>query len=103
MFAVIKSGEKQFRVKQGDIIDVELLNNHDEKTATFSDVLTVSNGDKVTVGKPTVKGAQVTADIIGEVKADKVIAYKFRRRKGYHRTVGHRQRYLRVKINSIKV
>ena len=102
MYAIIRSSGKQYKVKEGDIIDIELLDGTDGKTATFSEVLLIGNGDKTTIGKPTVSGASVVAEIVGEIKADKVIAFKFRRRKGYHRTVGHRQRHLRVKVSSIK-
>lgn len=101
MFAVIRTGSKQYKVQEGDTIDVELLDIESGKPAVFNDVLLLAQGDKVTVGKPTVSGASVTADVIGEVKGDKVIAFKYKRRQGYHRTVGHRQRYLRVKIGKI--
>ncbi|MEM9399765.1 MAG: 50S ribosomal protein L21 [Verrucomicrobiota bacterium] len=102
MFAVIRTGGKQYKVKEGDVLDVELLENMEEgKKAEFSDILLVSNGDNVNVGKPTIAGAKVTAEVLGEIKGDKVIAFKFRRRQGYHRTVGHRQRYLRVKVDKI--
>lgn len=102
MFAVIRSNGKQFKVKEGDTIDVDLLDQQDEKKTTFKEVLLLGNGDSVKVGRPMVDGAEVTAEILGEVKGDKVVAFKFRRRKGYHRTVGHRQRYLRVKVDKIK-
>lgn len=102
MFAVIRSNGKQFKVQEGDVIDVDLLDQKDAKEIKFSDVLLLGNGEKVSVGHPVVKGAEVSAEVVGEVKAKKVIAYKFKRRKGYHRTVGHRQRYVRVKISKIK-
>ncbi|MEM9444683.1 MAG: 50S ribosomal protein L21 [Verrucomicrobiota bacterium] len=103
MFAVIKTGGKQYRIKEGDVLDVELLDDLENgKKAEFSEVLLVSNGDQVTVGKPTISGASVSAEVIGEVKGDKVVAFKYRRREGYHRTVGHRQRYVRVKVDKIK-
>lgn len=101
MFAVIRTGGKQYKVKEGDVLDVELLEPNDDKKAVFDEVLLVSNEEKVNVGKPTISGAKVEAEILGEVKGKKVIAFKFRRRKGYHRTVGHRQRYLKVKVNKI--
>jgi large subunit ribosomal protein L21 len=101
MFAVIRCNGKQFKVKEGDVIDVDLLDQANKKEVEFSDVLLIG-GEKISVGQPSVKGVTVTGEVIGEVKAKKVIAYKFKRRKGYHRTVGHRQRYLRVKINKIK-
>ena len=102
MFAVIKTGGKQYKVKEGDVLDAELLEPGSEKKAVFGDVLLVGNDKGVSVGQPTVKGAEVSAEILGEVKGQKVIAFKYRRRKGYHRTVGHRQRHLRVKIDKIK-
>lgn len=101
MFAVIRTGGKQYRVQEGDVLEVELLGEEPGKTTTFSDVLLVGDGDKVSVGKPIVSGASVTADILEEVKGDKVVAFKFKRRKGYHRTVGHRQRYHKVKVSKI--
>lgn len=102
MFAVIRSGNKQYKVQAGDVIDVELFDvKEGNKEATFSDVLLVADGDAVKIGKPTLAGASVTGEILGEVKADKVIAFKFRRRHGYHRTVGHRQRHLRIKVSKI--
>ncbi|MFZ5806097.1 MAG: 50S ribosomal protein L21 [Verrucomicrobiota bacterium] len=101
MFAIIRCNGKQFKVKEGDVVDVDLLDQADKKQVEFSDVLLIG-GDKISMGQPSVKGATVTGEVMGEVKAKKVIAYKFKRRKGYHRTVGHRQRYLRVKINKIK-
>lgn len=101
MFAVIRCNGKQYKVKEGDVVDVDLLSAVDQKEVSFSDVLLIG-GDKISVGQPSVKGAEVKGEVVGEVKAKKVIAYKFKRRKGYHRTVGHRQRHLRVKISKIK-
>ncbi len=101
MFAVIKTGGKQYKVSEGQTFDVELFDAEEGKTATFEDVLLVGDGDNVTVGKPTISGAKVTVDVIGEVKGDKVVAFQFKRRKGYHRTVGHRQRRIRVKVDKI--
>ncbi len=101
MFAVIRSGSKQYKVSEGEILDVELFETEEGKEAILNDVLMIGNGDVVTVGQPVIAGASVTAEIIGEVKGDKVIAFKYKRRKGYHRTVGHRQKRLRLKINKI--
>jgi large subunit ribosomal protein L21 len=101
MFAVIRSGSKQYKVSEGEILDVELFDTEEGKEAILNDVLMIGNGDVVTVGQPVIAGASVTAEIIGEVKGDKVIAFKYKRRKGYHRTVGHRQKRLRLKINKI--
>jgi large subunit ribosomal protein L21 len=103
MLAVIRTGSKQYKIQEGDILDVELLPlKEGEKSFTISDVLLVADGANVKVGKPLVSGAKVTVEIQDEVKGDKVIAYKFRRREGYHRTVGHRQKYNRVKVTKIQ-
>ncbi|MDZ4788094.1 MAG: 50S ribosomal protein L21 [Blastochloris sp.] len=103
MFAVIKTGGKQYKVSEGEILDVELFDAEEGKDAVISDVLMIGNGDSVTVGQPLITGASVTAEILGEVKGDKVIAFKYKRRKGYHRTVGHRQKHIRLKINKISL
>ena len=101
MFAVIRTGGKQYKVAEGDVLDVELIGAEAGNTAKFDEVLMVVNGDAVKVGQPTISGASVSAEVIGEVKGDKVVAFKFKRRKGYHRTVGHRQKRTRVKIGAI--
>ena len=102
MLAVIRTGSKQYKVQEGDILEVELLPiKEGEKSFTISDLL-IADGANVKVGKPLVAGAKVVVEIEDEVKGDKVIAYKFRRREGYHRTVGHRQKYNRVKITKIQ-
>ncbi len=105
MFAVIRSGGKQYKVQEGDTLDIELVDfpAEGEKKLTISDVLLVGNGDKFSVGNPLLSGAKVGLELVEEVKARKVIAYKFQRREGYHRTVGHRQKLSRVKITSISL
>lgn len=102
-YAVLRTGSKQYKVSEGDTISVELIEDIEAgKEIAFEDVLLVANGDKVSVGTPMVKGARVTAEIVDPlVKSKKLIAYKFKRRKGYHRTVGHRQKLAKVKIKSI--
>jgi large subunit ribosomal protein L21 len=105
MFAVIRSGGKQYKVQEGDTLDIELVDfpAEGEKKLTISDVLLVGNGDKFSVGNPLLSGAKVGLELVEEVKARKVIAYKFQRREGYHRTVGHRQKLSRVKITSMSL
>ncbi|MFQ3670936.1 MAG: 50S ribosomal protein L21 [Verrucomicrobiia bacterium] len=103
MFAVIRSGGKQYRVQEGDVLDVELFDAKEGGEATFGEVLLVADGESVKVGRPTVEGAAVSAEVLGEVKGEKVVAFKFKRRQGYHRTVGHRQRFLRVKVKRISL
>lgn len=102
-YAVIKTGGKQYRVQEGDTLDVELLDAEPGAQTEFQEVLMHSDGQELTVGDPFLKGAVVTADVIERIKGPKLIAFKYRRRKGYHRTVGHRQKYCRVKISGIKI
>ena len=101
-YAIIKTGGRQYRVAEGDTIDVDLLEVEAGKTATFGDVLMYADGDKITHGAP-IDGAKVTAEVVEQRKDKKVVAFKFRRRKGYHRTVGHRRKLTRVKIKTISV
>jgi len=100
-YAVIQTGGKQYRVAEGDVIDVEKLEVEPGTEAKFDEVLLVSDGKSLSVGAPLVKGAAVTAEVVDQHKADKVIAFKFKRRKGQHRTVGHRRQLTRLKIKSI--
>jgi large subunit ribosomal protein L21 len=102
-YAIIKTGGRQYRVAEGDTIDVDLLDIEAGKTATFGDVLMYADGKDLTHGNPLISGARVTAEILEQRKDKKVIAFKFKRRKGYHRTVGHRRKLTRVKIKSISV
>jgi large subunit ribosomal protein L21 len=102
-YAIIKTGGRQFRVAEGDTIDVDLLEVDPGKTATFGEVLMFADGKDVTQGKPLISGAKVTAEVLEQRKDKKVIAFKYKRRKGYHRTVGHRRKLTRVKIKSISV
>jgi large subunit ribosomal protein L21 len=99
-YAIIRTGGRQYRVAEGETVDVDLLDVEPGKTATFGDVLMLADGDKITHGSP-IDGAKVTAEVVEQRKDKKVIAFKYRRRKGYHRTVGHRRKLTRVKIKSI--
>lgn len=100
-YAVIHTGGKQYRVAEGDVIEVEKLDFEAGAEAKFDEILLVSNDAGVSIGAPHVPGAAVTAEVVEQAKADKVIAFKFKRRKGYHRTVGHRRKITRLKIKSI--
>ena len=102
-YAIIRTGGRQFRIAEGDTVDVDLLDLDLGKTATFSDVLMFADGKNVTHGNPLIAGAKVTAEVLERRKDKKVIAFKYKRRKGYHRTVGHRRKLTRVKIKSISV
>ncbi len=102
-YAVIRTGGKQYKVAEGDVINVEKLDTPVDDKLTFDDVLLHVDGSSITQGKPSINGAKVTGKVLDQHKAKKVIAYKFHRRKGYHRTVGHRRQLTQVKIESIKV
>ncbi len=102
-YAIIKTGGRQFRVAEGDTVDVDLLDVEPGKTATFGDVLLFADGEDVTHGDPLISGAKVTAEVLEQRKDKKVVAFKYKRRKGYHRTVGHRRKLTRVKIKSINL
>ena len=102
-YAIIRTGGRQFRVAEGDTLDVDRLDVEPGKTATFGDVLLFADGKDVTHGDPLVSGAKVTAEVVEQRKDKKVLAFKYKRRKGYHRTVGHRRKLTRVKIKSINV
>jgi large subunit ribosomal protein L21 len=102
-YAIIKAGGRQFRVAEGDTIDVDLMDIDPGKTATFSEVLMFVDGKDITHGNPLVSGAKVTAEVVEQRKDKKVVAFKYKRRKGYHRTIGHRRKLTRVKIKSINL
>ena len=100
-YAVIQTGGKQYRVAEGDLIEVEKLDIEAGAEAKLEEVLLISDGTKVSIGTPLLKGAAVTAEVVEQFKDEKVIAFKFKRRKGYHRTVGHRQKLTKVKVTDI--
>jgi large subunit ribosomal protein L21 len=101
MYAIIKTGGKQFRVKKGDVIHVERLAAEAGSDVEFNDVLFLQDGETPVVGKPTVENCTVKAELLSEVKGPKVVAFKYKRRKRYRRKVGHRQKYSQVRILDI--
>jgi large subunit ribosomal protein L21 len=101
MFAVIKTGGKQYKVAVEDIFEVEKLELEDGATVTFDEVLAVGTDAGVTVGSPVVSGATVTAEIVEQTRGPKVISFKKRRRQNSKRKHGHRQLLTRVKITAI--
>jgi large subunit ribosomal protein L21 len=103
MYAVLETGSKQYRVKPGDVIEVEHVNGEAGQSHAFDRVLLVSNEGQVTVGAPTVANASIIADIVEHIRGPKKVAFKMKRRKGYHRTVGHRQELTKIKITEIKL
>lgn len=102
MYAIIEVGGKQFRVEEGDVIDVELLKSMTEGTVEFKNILLLNNGSSIRVGLPILDTCNVVGEYLEEVKGPKVIAYKYKKRKNYRRKVGHRQKYSRVKITKIE-
>jgi large subunit ribosomal protein L21 len=106
VYAIIEDSGTQIRVAEGDVIDIDPRDmGKAKKKITFEKVLLLGDaesGDAATIGTPYVSGASVTAELLEEIKGEKVDVVKFKRRKGYRRKQGHRQRYLRVKIGKIK-
>ncbi len=99
MYAIIETGGKQYRVQEGDILDVELL--HADGEVKFDQVLMIQDGYTSKIGQPHLPKCSVHAEVIETAKGPKVIAFKYKRCKNYRRTVGHRQKYSRVKIKKI--
>ena len=102
MYAVLETGSKQYRVVAGDKLEIERLECEAGKTFTFDRVLMVG-GDKVTIGGPTVPGATVIADVVEHKRGEKKLTFKMKRRKGYHKSIGHRQELTVVKITAINL
>jgi large subunit ribosomal protein L21 len=102
MYAVLETGSKQYRVSAGDTLEVELLPVEAGQAVTFDRVLLVNNDGKLAVGSPTVAGATVVADVVKHTRGEKKLTYKMKRRKGYRKTIGHRQELTVVKIKEIK-
>ena len=102
MYAIIEEGGRQYKVTSGDTILID-REAGDAKTIKFDRVLLVAGEGEPKIGLPTVAKATVSADVIGEEKGDKITIQKYKRRKGYHKKIGHRQQYLRVKITGINV
>lgn len=103
MFAIIKTGGKQYKIKEGDILDIEKLDLKTKREVTFSDILLVSDDkSKIKIGTPKVFGAKVRAKVIEpEIKGEKIYIIKYKPKKRYRRKTGHRQKYTRVKIEKI--
>ena len=101
MFAVIKTGGKQYKVSEGDTLVIEKLSAAAGDTVTFDQVLMIGEGAGITIGAPTVAGATVTAEVSADVRGPKLITRKKRQRQTYRRTIGHRQDLMEVKITAI--
>lgn len=102
MFAVVRTGGRQYRVTPNDVIIVERLAGESGGTIALDDVLLVGDGNTTALGRPRVEGAQVAAEILDQARADKIIVFKFKRRKKYRRTAGHRQNITVLRITEIR-
>ncbi len=103
MYAIIKTGAKQHKVSEGDVLSVEKLAGDKGTEVVFNEVLMVSGGDTVKIGKPFVEGAQVVGEIVTQTKGPKLLIGKFKKRKGYKKKTGHRQELTSMKIKKISI
>lgn len=102
MYAIIESCGKQYKVAEGDVIFFEKLDAEEGKKVTFDNVVLVSDGEKIEIGNPYVKGFKVEGKVVAHGKAKKIIVFKYKAKKNYKRKQGHRQPYTKVEITSIK-
>jgi large subunit ribosomal protein L21 len=103
MYAIFRSGGRQYRAEVGKTVDVERLPHEVDETIEIDDVLLVGDGDNVQIGQPTVDGAKVVAKVVDQYRAKKVVVFKYRQRTNYRRRYGHRQHYTRLLIDDISV
>ena len=103
MYAIIESCGKQYKVAEGDVVFFEKLDGEEGKKVTFDKVVLVSDGKKVEVGAPYVKDVKVEGKVVANGKGKKIIVYKYKAKKNYRRTQGHRQPYTKVEITSVKL
>ncbi len=101
MYAVITTGGKQYKVAPGDVVRVESLDAKKGDTIELKDVYMIADGDKVSVGKPTLPSAKVTAEVVEQGRGEKLLIFKHRKRKGFRKTTGHRQNYTAIKVKDI--
>lgn len=102
MYAIIATGGKQYKVSAGTLLDVEKLEQAVGEKVRLTEVLAVQTESDFLIGRPVLAGASVTAEVIGHLRGPKLISFKFKRRKGYHRKVGHRQALTRIKVLEIQ-
>lgn len=99
-YVIIESGSKQYKVKEGDVINVERIETKDKK-CDLDRVLMAVDGDKVKIGKPTLSDVKVAAEVLGEIKGEKIRVFKYQKTEQYRKTIGHRQNFLKLKITKI--
>ena len=102
MYAIIKTGGKQYRVQEGDMIRIEKIDGQSDEQIEFNEVLAVSKDDKMAVGTPTIEGAKVIGKVVEQGKAKKIIVFKYKPKKDYRKKQGHRQPYTKVMIEKIE-
>jgi large subunit ribosomal protein L21 len=102
MYAIVETGGKQYRVSAGDTLEIERLTAEAGQSVTLDRILLVNKDGQVSVGTPTVAAARIVADVVEHKRGKKTIAFKMKRRKGYHRTIGHRQELTVVKVKEIQ-
>ena len=102
MYAIIETGNKQYKIQEGDIIDTELLEGDKDSKISFDNVLLVVDNDKLQIGKPLVKNVKVTGKILKHDKSDKVVVFRYKNKINYRKTRGHRQPYTQVQIEKIQ-
>ena len=100
MYAIIATGGKQYRVSEGDVIYIEKIDAQVDSTVSF-DVLLVGNDGDVKIGTPVVEGVKVEGKVIGQIRGEKIVVYKYKSKKNYRRKQGHRQPYTKVEITKI--
>jgi large subunit ribosomal protein L21 len=103
MYAVIKTGGKQHRVIEGDVIAIEKIDGDRGEAVVFDQILMVEKEGDIRVGRPVVEGAKVVGEILAQIKGDKLTVYKTKKRKGYHKKTGHRQQLTSMKIREISI
>ena len=102
MYAVVETGGKQYRVQPGETLDVELLEGNEGETVELGRVLMLGGDGQTAVGTPVVPGARVLAEVLGQVKGDKIIVFKYKNKTRYRRKTGHRQKFSRVRVTEIQ-
>ena len=100
MYAIIATGGKQYRVSEGDVIYIEKIDAHVDSTVSF-DVLLMGNDGDVKIGTPVVEGVKVEGKVVGQIRGEKIVVYKYKSKKNYRRKQGHRQPYTKVEITKI--
>ena len=103
MYAVIKTGGKQHKVSEGDVIAIEKISGGKGDAVVFDEVLMVEKDGDIRIGRPLVEGAKVTGEILAQTKGDKLVVFKMKKRKGYRKKTGHRQQLTSMKIKEISI